>query len=225
MIERISLQRAVAVISDDAIAIRRSRAQLLVPFIQLGIAAGAVLLIVFFLDSLPLPLLAVLLAIAILLGPISTLGLLYNLLGNAVVLERDKQSVRWQQGLFGLGLGTSELVPFWRIDHIAVSGDYDEVLAGGDRQDLVTWDVELVKDNGKRLSIGMVVVARPFAEEGLARANQLAQSVAERSDTIAQLAELAIERVTTEDSESTSSGYRRRRLVRVSDPRTPEVER
>ena len=224
MTERIPLQRAVAVISDDAIAIRRSRAQLLVPLIQLAIAVGAVLLIVFFLDSLPLPLLAFLLAVVILMGPISTLGLLYNLVGNAVVLEREKQSVRWQQGLLGLGLGTSELVPFWRIDHIAVNGDYDEVLAGGDRQDLVTWEVELVKDNGKRLSIGTVVIARPFAEEGLARANQLAQSVAERSDTIAQLAELAIEVDTTGDSESVSSGHRRR-LVRVSDSRTPEIDR
>ena len=86
---------------------------------------------------MPLPLLALLLAVAILMGPVAVLGILYNLVGSAVVLEREKQSVRWQQGLLGLGLGTSELVPFWRIDHIAVEGDYDDELAPGVHQDLV----------------------------------------------------------------------------------------
>ena len=107
-----------------------------------------------------------------------------------MLLEREKQSVRWQQGLLGLGIGTDELVPFWRIDHIAVEGDYEAELAGGERQDLVTWEVELVKDNGKRLTIGTVVAARPLADEGLARANRLAEAVAERSDSEARLAAL-----------------------------------
>ena len=169
MAERIPLQRAVAVIGDDSVAIRRSRAQLLAPLIQLALAGGAVALIVVFLEVLPLALLVVLLGVALLMGPIATLGLVYNVIGRSVLLEREKQSVRWQQGLLGLGLGTDELVPFWRIDHIAVEGDYEAELAGGERQDLVSWDVELVKDNGKRLEIGSVVArsnrtSRPWHE-------------------------------------------------------------
>ena len=50
------------------------------------------------------------------------------MIGRSVLLERQKQSVRWQQGLLGLGIGTDELVPFWRIDHIAVEGDYEAEL-------------------------------------------------------------------------------------------------
>ena len=226
MAERIPLQRAVAVIRDDSISIRRSRAQLLAPLIQLAIAGGALLLIVFFLDALPLPLLAVLLAIAILMGPIAALGLLYNLIGSAVVLERAKQSIRWQQGLLGLGLGTSELVPFWRIDHIAVEGDYEIEIADGIHQDLVTWDIELVKDNEKRLQIGTIVVARPLADEGLARANRLAEAVAERSDSTARLAELPRSEPAEEAAApAPKPRRRRRRLTRVGSPRTPEIER
>ena len=190
MAERIPLQRAVAVIGDDSVAIRRSRAQLVAPLIQLALAAGSVALIVAFLDTLPFALLMVLLVVALLMGPIATLGLVYNVIGRSVLLEREKQSVRWQQGLLGLGLGTDELVPFWRIDHIAVEGDYEAELASGERQDLVSWEVELVKDNGKRLTIGTVVAARPLAAEGLARANRLAEAVAERSDSQARLAAL-----------------------------------
>ena len=190
MAERIPLRRAVAVIGGDTIAIRRSRAQAIAPLVQLAIAGGAVALIARFLDSLPLALLAVLLAAAILLGPIGALGLVYSLAGTAVLLERGKGSVRWQQGLLGLGLGTSELVPFARIDHVAVEGDYGAGLTGGGRQDLVSWDVTLVKDNGKRLAIGSVVVARPLAAEGLARANRLAAAFAERGGAAARPAEL-----------------------------------
>lgn len=222
MAERIPLQRAVAVIGDDSVAIRRSRAQLVAPLIQLALAAGAVVLIVAFLDGLPLWLLGVLLVVALLMGPIATLGLVYNVIGRSVLLEREKQSVRWQQGLLGLGIGTDELVPFWRIDHIAVEGDYEAELAGGERQDLVTWEVELVKDNGKRLTIGTVVAARPLAAEGLARANRLAEAVAERSDSEARLAALPDEPPEEAATPETSRTRRRRRMVRAgSSP--PEV--
>ncbi|MYA18946.1 MAG: hypothetical protein F4Z25_01455 [Chloroflexi bacterium] len=222
MAERIPLQRAVAEISEDSVAIRRSRAQLVAPLIQLALAAGSVALIVAFLDALPFALLMVLLVVALLMGPIATLGLVYNVIGRSVLLEREKQSVRWQQGLLGLGLGTDELVPFWRIDHIAVEGDYEAELASGERQDLVSWEVELVKDNGKRLTIGTVVAARPLAAEGLARANRLAEAVAERSDSQARLAALPDEAPEGADLPAASRPRRRRRMVRVgSGP--PEV--
>ena len=223
MAERIPLQRAVAVIGDDSVAIRRSRAQLLAPLIQLALAGGAVALIVVFLEVLPLALLVVLLGVALLMGPIATLGLVYNVIGRSVLLEREKQSVRWQQGLLGLGLGTDELVPFWRIDHIAVEGDYEAELAGGERQDLVSWDVELVKDNGKRLEIGSVVAARSLAAEGLARANRLAEAIAERSDSEARLATLPDEPDASDEPPPAERPRRRRRLVRAgSSP--PETE-
>ncbi len=222
MAERIPLQRAVAVIGDDSVAIRRSRAQLVAPLIQLALAAGAVALIVAFLDALPLALLMVLLVVALLMGPIATLGLIYNVIGRSVLLERRKQSVRWQQGLLGLGIGTDELVPFWRIDHIAVEGDYEAELESGERQDLVTWEVELVKDNGKRLTIGTVVVARPLAAEGLARANRLAEAVAERSDSAAHLAALPDEPPEEAAAAEAARPRRRRRMVRAGSA-PPEV--
>ena len=158
-------------------------------------------------------------AVAILLGPIAALGFVYSIVGSSVMLERRKQSIRWQQGLLGLGIGTSELVPFWRIARIEVAGDHDRELAYGGRQDLVTWDVVLVKDNDKRLTIGSVVVPRPLAGEGLARANRLAQALAERAEASVQLAELPAE----QPLEAPAAPRRRRRLVRVSPPRRPEA--
>src|SRR5690606_26876250 len=93
--------------------------------------------------------------------------------------ERKKGTCRWQQGFLGLGLGTRELVPFPRIDHIEVRGDFEDELASGDLQDLVEWDVNLVKDNERVLSVASSTSARPLADEALERANALGAALAE----------------------------------------------
>lgn len=216
-IERIPLRRSVAVIRDDSIAVRPSRAQVIGPLVELGLAAGAGVLIGAFLDSLPLVLLMLLLLLAIILGPVGVLGVVYNAIGSGFMMERKKQSARWQQGFLGLGIGTVDLVPFWRIKRIEVTGDYDEELGSGQVQDVVQWEIVLVKDNDKRMTIGTVIAARPLADLGLERANRLADRVAAMAGVESQPAVLpdteAIEEAAEEESRP-----RRRRARRVSPP-------
>src|SRR5581483_6952317 len=120
-----------------------------------------------------------LLLFLILIGPTAVLGLVYQIAGTSFLMERAKGTARWQQGFLGLGLGTRELAPFARIDHVEVAGDFAEELPSGDLQDVVRWEVRLVKDNGRALEVGAVAAARPLAEEALARANALAAALAE----------------------------------------------
>ena len=175
--ERIALRRAIAVIRADSITVRPSRGQLLAPLVQLAIAASAIALIVLLLDRLPLAVLALLLLVAVLLGPIAALGFVFGLFGSSMVVDGRKQSAHWQQGFLGLGIGTTESMPFARIDHVAVTGDYDDELTDGGLPDVVTWDVELVRDDGKRSAVGSVLAARPLADEALARANDVAAAI------------------------------------------------
>lgn len=191
-VERIALHRAVAVVKPDAIAVRPSRGGLIGPLVQALLAAGAVWLIVAYMQSLPLLVLMVLLLFAIVAGPVAVLGFVYNVAGTSFLMEREKQSARWQQGFLGLGLGTHELVPFWRIKQIRVRTDYDEELAGGDLQDLVQWEIELVKDNDRVLQVATVVAARPLAEEAAERANRVAEALAEMSGSEAVLAPVPV---------------------------------
>ena len=186
-VERIALRRAVAAITDETIVVRPSRAQLLGPVIQLGLTALAVALIVLFLDSLPFWVVVVLTVIAVFLGPVATLGFVFAVIGSSMVVDRRKQSAHWQQGFLGLGIGTTTSIPFERIDHIAVTGDYDEEDIGGRGHDFVTWDVEIVRDDGRRSSVGSVIAARPLADVGLDRANRLAEAVGEMAEAEARL--------------------------------------
>lgn len=185
--ERIALNRAYAVISPDQITIKPARMGLVGPAIQALLTLAAVWAMATYINSLPLWLLMVLLTFVIVSGPTAVLGLVYNILGSAFLMERKKGTCRWQQGFLGLGLGTRELVPFPRIGSIEVTGNFEEELGSGDLQDVVHWQVWLVKDNGRTLPIASISAARPLADIGLERANTLAEALAEMSGSMAVL--------------------------------------
>lgn len=156
---RIPLDRRVCVVRDGRIDIRPERAALIGPLIGLVIAGVLSAAIVMFSDSLSVYVLMLMLLGAVVLTPFSAMGFIYSLIGAAVVIETAKQSVRFHQGVLGLGLGTVELVPFWKVDHIEVEDwDMGEVTIGGRAPfELRAWDIVLVKVSGKRLPIAQVM--------------------------------------------------------------------
>ena len=178
-VERIALQRSFARITPDEIAVKPARATLVGPLVQLALTAIASWAIATYIASLPLWVLMVLFVFVLISGPTAVLGLVYNVMGSAFVMERQKRTCRVQQGFLGLGLGTRELVPFDRIARIEVSGDFESELASGDLQDVVRWEIRLVKDNGRVLPFASIISARPMADEALERANIVARATAE----------------------------------------------
>jgi ABC-type transport system involved in cytochrome bd biosynthesis fused ATPase/permease subunit len=186
----IPLHRAMAVITSDSIAVRQTRAGLIGPLIELAITMLAVWAIIRFMSSWPLGVLFVLALVVTVLGPLALIGFVNNVVGTSFMMERAKESARWQQGLLGLGIGTFELVPFGRVQHFKVASDYDDELASGMEQDVVDWEVILVKDNEKELTVGRVLAARPLAHEAGERANALASALGEMSGSEAVLAVL-----------------------------------
>lgn len=186
----IPLHRAVARITPDSIAVKQSRAGLIGPLVALTITAISVWLMTVFISTVPLALLVLLLVVTIVFGPLGIIGLVNNVAGTSFIMEREKQSARWQQGLLGLGIGTYELVPFWDIDHFEVITDYDDVLGSGIEQDVVHWEIVLVKANTRELAVGSVVTARLLALEAGKRANELAVALGEVSGGSVELADL-----------------------------------
>ncbi|MEE8421657.1 MAG: CoA-binding protein [Dehalococcoidia bacterium] len=216
-LDRIPLQRTVAVVTDGSIVVRPS-GRLVAPLIQAAIAGGAVALIVVLLNGGGSLLVMVgALLVAMVLGPAAVLGLVYNLVGSSVIVDRDKQSVTVQQGFLGLGLGTAELVPFWRIARIEVAGDYEDELSSGELQDIVQWEVLVVKDNDKIVEIGTAISARPFAADGLDRVNRLARAVAAMAGC--EVREAALPE--SHDATETESALPRRRRVERAGRRPP----
>ncbi|HXG35571.1 MAG TPA: hypothetical protein VNL15_01235 [Dehalococcoidia bacterium] len=183
-VRQIPLDRRICYIGEGRIDIRPSRGALLGPLIGLGIGVSLLVVVALFLNKLPAAALAALLIPALIITPLTAMGAVYSIAGSHILLESKKQSARFQQGMMGLGLGTVELVPFWKIDRILLE-DYDlgetYVRGAPSPLDLVAWEVVLVKSSGKRLSIGQVIVPDEdeLVEEGFNRALDVAEAVSQ----------------------------------------------
>ncbi len=181
-VRTIALDRRICFLREDRIDIRPSPGAVVLPLAALLMSIVCFVVIALAHGVLPLWALALLLIPNLLIFPLAAMGLVYSLVGAHVIIDRRKGSVTFQQGWVGLGLGTRELVPFGKIDHIAL-----EEAALGEAEtpwlaplDLRVWDIVLVKTGEKRLSIGMVAIAAEpgLAQEGLGRARQAARAIA-----------------------------------------------
>jgi hypothetical protein len=173
----IDLHRRVCVIRPERIDIRPARSAAIAPFIGLVLAIGAFLAVLLWLERLPFPLALALMGGAILLVPFSGMGFVYSIFGANVVVDRAKETAVWQQGLFGMGVGTEELVPFQKIERLEVEELSREQQRGG-AQDFAQFEVRVLKISGRRLSLGQVTVPRYLAADGRARALEVAEAVA-----------------------------------------------
>lgn len=181
-VQRIPLDRRVCVVREDRIDVRPERSALVGPLVGLAISIGLFVSVGVFSSDLSALALAAMLVPGLILGPFSAMALVYSLLGANVVIDAEKQSATFQQGVLGLGLGTVEVVPFWKIERLEVRDlPLAEAEARGPRPplDLRAWDVVLVKTSGKQLSIGQVIAANEpdLIDEGFDRALDAAEAV------------------------------------------------
>jgi len=181
-VRTIALDRRICVVREDRIDIRPSPGAVILPLAAMLVSITCFVVIGLTINVLPVAALAILLIPNVLIFPLAAMGLVYSLIGAHVIVDRRKGSVTFQQGWIGLGLGTRELVPFEKIDHIAL----EETTLGEVESpwlapvDVRVWEIVLVKGSEKRLSIGIVMIpAEPdLAQEGLSRARQAAGAIA-----------------------------------------------
>jgi hypothetical protein len=123
---------------------------------------------------------------AIFVVPVSGLGLVYSIAGAHVVIDRAKQSAVLQQGYLGMGVGTQELVPFWKFDYVRVQEltPHDD---RGHQDDFAQYEIVIVKLSEREVQLGTVTVARAEAQEGLARARDFAGLVADMAGSRVQV--------------------------------------
>ena len=174
----IDLHRRVCVIKPDVIDIRPARSAALAPFIGFLLGVACFVAVLFWLNVLPFPLVLLLMGAAILLVPFSGMGFVYSVYGANVVVDRRKGTAIWQQGMLGMGVGTQELAPFAKIDRIEIEEVSREEQAGG-AQDFAMFEIGVLKVSGRRLSLGQVTVPLYMRDDGLARAREVGEAVAE----------------------------------------------
>ena len=174
------LHRRIAVLRPGRIDVRPAQGAVFAPLLGFLIGIASALAIWFGLGTLPLWLLGVLLVIAIVAIPLAGLGTVYALVGAHVVVDKAKQSATWQQGFLGMGVGTTELVPFWKIDRIIVEeAGVSESDDGQPTEEFAQWKIVLRKKSGMRLEIGVASGPQALRDEAFDRAWTVANAIAE----------------------------------------------
>ena len=175
------LNRRVVFIEPDRINVRPALAAMLFPLFGLIVGIGAFASVVMWLDRMPFAVALLLLAVAIVSIPLAGIGFVYAIGGTNVVFDRAKQSGLWQQGFLGMGVGTTELVPFWKIQEIRID-ELTRERQRGELQEVAQLAIVLVKVSGKRLTVGDLVVPRSMVRQGLEEVRAVAQAIAEMTD-------------------------------------------
>jgi hypothetical protein len=174
----IYLDRRVVTVTPDRIDVHPARSIVFLPLLTLLLGLSAFPVIYFWGGSMSVELRLLITLASVLIVPLSGIGLVYSIAGAHIVVERAKQSIVLQQGYLGMGVGTQDLVPFWKIDRVTVREltphDYR-----GHHEDFAQYEIIVKKLSGKELSVGLVTVARAEATEGLSRAREVASLIAE----------------------------------------------
>lgn len=173
----IYLDRRTCIIDPDRIDIRPANAAALVPLLGVFVGLAAFIAIPLFLGALPFAVVVLLLLVAIITLPLSGVGLVYAVAGSHITADRAKQSIVWQQGFLGMGIGTEELVPFWKVAEWVVAETTAERRADGP-EDIAQYEVALVKTSGRRLPVATATMPRSLRGEALGRARQVAEALA-----------------------------------------------
>ncbi len=175
------LNRRVAFIEPGRINVRPALAAIVFPGFGLAAGIAAFAAVVLWLDRMPFAVALLLLAAAIVSIPLAGIGFVYAIGGTNVVFDRAKQSGLWQQGFLGMGVGTTELVPFWKIQEIRID-ELTRERQRGELQEVAQLAIVLVKVSGKRLTVGDLVVPRSMVRQGLEEVRAVAQAIAEMTD-------------------------------------------
>lgn len=175
---RIDLHRRVARIWPDRIEVKPSRGAVVVPAVGLAIGVLSFIGAVMLTGAVPFPLTVLFLLVALLAIPLAGVGFVYAAFGADIVVDRKKQSVVYQQGFLGMGVGTQELVPFWKVKAIEL---IETTARGPDEapESVAQYEIGILKTSGRRLRVGAVTYARPMAEDARAHAMELAQALAD----------------------------------------------
>ncbi|MCC6385864.1 MAG: hypothetical protein IT302_00625 [Dehalococcoidia bacterium] len=186
----VMLHRSMAVIGDEKIEIKAARSTVWVPLGGLALSGLFMWWIGTNQGSAPVWALILMLLFLLFAVPVSAMSLVSSIAGADVVADRRKNSVTWQQGYLGMGIGTKELVPFERIDHLEISVEGEDRERWHEEQDsLRQFALTLVKKSGKRLTLAQVPVPADDQADGMDRTMAVGQAFAQLTGTEVRLPE------------------------------------
>ncbi|MBI5949017.1 MAG: hypothetical protein HY875_12835 [Chloroflexi bacterium] len=188
--KEVFLHRSMAVISPARVEIRGARSTIILPVIALALAGTAGTVMAMKGGAIPFWALVGMLLFCLFAVPLAVMSLIGSIAGAEVIADARKGSITWQQGYLGMGIGTKELVPFDRIDHLEVTIEGDQPDRWrGETDSMRQFALVLVKKSGKRLLMANVPVPPSGQTDGMDRTLAVGNAIAEIAGTTVMLPE------------------------------------
>ena len=173
------LHRAMAVIGPDKLEIRAARSTFVLPLAGLAIVAAGGYWLIASAGRMPFLLMVLILLASLFIAPASIMALVSSIAGASVIVDRRKGSLTMQQGYLGMGIGTKELVPFEKFDHLEVTLEgHQPDRWKGNADSIRQFGIVLVKKSGKRLTLSNVPVSAGNQADGIDRTLAVANAIA-----------------------------------------------
>jgi hypothetical protein len=173
------LHRSLAVIGEDKIEIKSARSTVVLPLLGLLISVAVGYWMGTAAGGAPIWVFVIALFFLLFAVPISVMALVGSIAGADVIIDAKKGSATWQQGYLGMGIGTKELVPFHKIDHLEITIEGDQADRWHDhRDDLRQFALRLVKVSGKVLPLAQIPVPADDQTDGMDRTLAVANAIA-----------------------------------------------
>jgi len=186
--QQVLLHRSVAVIGSGKVEIRAARSTVVLPLIGLALAAVSGYLMATRGGALPFWALVAMLLGMLFVVPLSVMSLVNSAVGADVIIDAAKNSATWQQGYLGMGIGTKELVPFEKIDYLEITVEgADEDRWQELPDDLRQFQLTLVKNSGRRLTLAQVPVPAYGQIDGMDRTMAVGQAIAALAGTTVRI--------------------------------------
>jgi hypothetical protein len=173
----ILLNRSVATLTPDRIEIRPDKVLVIGPLIGVLFGLGCAAGIWFGRNDAPTWLLALLLLGALVSLPFAGMSLVYTIAGANIVVDKAKQSMVFQQGVLGLGVGTQEVAPFWKMKELQIEDLNQETR--GQTEEFAQWQLNLLKESGKVMPIASLTFPREQEDIAYQELRALAAAISE----------------------------------------------
>jgi hypothetical protein len=173
------LHRSLAVIGEDKIELKSARSTVVLPLLGLLISVAVGYWMGTAAGGAPIWVFVIALFFLLFAVPISVMALVGSIAGADVIIDAKKGSATWQQGYLGMGIGTKELVPFHKIDHLEITIEGEQPDRWHDhRDDLRQFALRLVKVSGKVLPLAQIPVPADDQTDGMDRTLAVANAIA-----------------------------------------------
>ena len=121
-----SLKNSRIINENNLIIIKPEKKSLYIAFFQSMLAAIFFWVLVQFSDTLNFFFLTIVFLLLLFFGGLAVLGMIYSIWGSKAIINCNIKKIIWQQGLFGLGIGTEKVLNFNKIQNIEVFIDSDQ---------------------------------------------------------------------------------------------------